>query len=69
MSKEAYIGLVIGLLIGGVFGLVFGWLLGRGRRGAEKELRQQLALREEEGRELHEKLQALNQRNGELSAD
>lgn len=46
MSKEAYIGLAIGFLIGGGFGLVFGWLLGRGRRGAEKVLSQQLNQRE-----------------------
>jgi len=42
MLDAAYI--VIGL----VFGIAFGWLLGRGRRGAEIELRQQLAKRETE---------------------
>jgi DNA recombination protein RmuC len=57
MSREAYIGLVIGLLIGGVFGLIFGLLLGRGRRGAESELRRQLDQRETE----------LNQLRGQLN--
>jgi DNA recombination protein RmuC len=42
MPDAAYI--VIGL----VFGIAIGWLLGRGRRGAEIELRQQLGQRETE---------------------
>jgi len=67
VSNGAYIG--IGLLIGGLLGLFFGWLLGRGRRGGENELRQQLAQRAQEQRELQDKLQALNQRNGELSGE
>ena len=42
MPDGAYIG------IGLVVGVVLGWLLGRGRRGAESELRQQLSQRETE---------------------
>jgi DNA recombination protein RmuC len=50
--------LAIAFLVGGLLGLLIGWLLGRGRRGAENELRQQLGQRETE----------LNQLRGELSA-
>jgi DNA recombination protein RmuC len=48
--------LLIGFAVGGGLGLLVGWLLGRGRGGAEGELRQQLAQRESELTQTREQL-------------
>jgi len=47
---------LIGFAVGGGLGLLVGWLLGRGRGGAEGELRQQLAQRESELTQTREQL-------------